>query len=185
MMKNNLLKDDLRKRINGHREILSVEEKKRFDEKIYYKLIGSDFYKSADIVFIYVSFGKEVDTLKIISKLLKDNKKVYVPKVINKKEGMKAIKIKSLEDLNAGYFNILEPIGNEELQPSYFDLCIVPGLAFDNEGGRLGYGGGFYDRFLGDVSEKTEIVALAYNFQIVDKVPMEPYDIRVQGIITT
>lgn len=185
MMKNNLLKDELRKRINGHRESLSVEEKKSFDEKIYHKLIESDFYKSADIVFIYVSFGKEVDTLKIIDKLLKDDKKVYVPKVINKKEGMKAIKIKSLEELKAGYFNILEPTGDEELHPSHFDLCIVPGLAFDNDCGRLGYGGGFYDRFLRDVSKKTQIVALAYSFQIVDKVPMGQYDIRVQGIITT
>lgn len=182
---NNLLKMEIRKQINDQREKLSEEDKMNYDERIFTRLTESQFYKDAKNVFIYVSFGKEVDTLKIISRLLSEKKVVYVPKVINKKEGMKAIKISTLDDLKVGYFNILEPVTTEEINPKDIDLCVVPGVAFDNDGGRLGYGGGFYDRFLCNISPHSKIIALAYKFQIVEKIPMETYDIKVQRIITT
>lgn len=183
-MHNNLLKSQLREKIGNLRELLSEEEKVKQDEVIYKKLIESDFYINSKVVFIYVSFGKEVDTLRIINKLLEDGKVVCVPKVISKNEGMRAIRINSLNQLKVGYFGVLEPIVEDEINPENIDLCVLPGLAFDNQGGRLGYGGGFYDRFLCKVSEEAKLIAVAYNFQILDNVPMEPYDFRIQGIIT-
>ncbi|MHC1683651.1 MAG: 5-formyltetrahydrofolate cyclo-ligase [Clostridiaceae bacterium] len=183
-MHNNLLKSKLREKIGNLRELLSEEEKVKQDEIIYKKLIESDFYMNSKVVFIYVSFGKEVDTLRIINKLLEDGKVVCVPKVINKKEGMRAIRINSLNQLIVGYFGVLEPTVEDEMIPENIDLCVLPGLAFDNQGGRLGYGGGFYDRFLCKVSEDTKLIAVAYTFQILDNVPMESYDFRIQGIIT-
>jgi len=181
----NRLKEEFRNNILSARKSLSIEEKNVLDDKIYKKLISSQYYNNCNIVFVYVSFGKEVDTLKIISKLLEDNKVVCVPKVINKKDGMKAIRINSLDELKVGYYNILEPTGIEEVDPENIELCLIPGLAFDNKGGRIGYGGGFYDRFLCRVSSKTKLIALAYKFQILEDIPMDDYDIRIQGIITS
>lgn len=184
IMHNNLLKSELREKIFHLRELLNEEEKVNQDEVIYKKLINSEFYMNAKVVFIYVSFGKEVDTQRIITKLLEDGKVVCVPKVISKKEGMKAIRINSLNELKVGYFGVLEPTSEDEITPEEIDLCVLPGLAFDNHGGRLGYGGGFYDRFLCKVSEEAKLIAVAYTFQILDNVPMGLYDFRIQGIIT-
>lgn len=178
-------KDSLRKILAQQRDSISYENKIIYDKKIFDFLIHSDFYISSKIIFIYVSFKNEVYTHKMIDYLLKSGKIVCVPKVISKEKGMKAVQIKDFYELKSGKYGILEPenLGNIIL-PQNVELAIIPGLAFDLKGGRLGYGGGYYDRFLRLMKDNAFKYGLGYFMQIVDKVPEEPWDVRLNGIIT-
>lgn len=178
-------KADIRTFIKEKREKLTKAEKDKFDEEIYEKLLSLPSYIGAKNIFVFVSFGDEVDTHAIINKALADKKQVSVPKVISKAQGMLAISIDSLEELAPGVMGILEPKTiNVSKQAKRFDLVILPGLAFDKSGGRLGYGGGFYDKFLQNLNKDCKLIGLGYDFQIIEKVPMENWDIKIQGVIT-
>jgi 5-formyltetrahydrofolate cyclo-ligase len=90
-----------------------------------------------------------------------------------------------LSELEPGYFGVPEPVDKcPEVDTGDIDLVIMPGIAFDREGGRIGYGGGFYDRFLIKMERKVDRIAPAYDFQVVDEVPVDLWDIRIDGIIT-
>jgi 5-formyltetrahydrofolate cyclo-ligase len=185
MKKMNLNKKELRQIIYKKRNELNDDIKSNWDSSILEKLLENKFYKNSKVIFTYVSFGGEVDTLKFIERALTDGKTICVPKVISKKEGMEAYKINSLNDLEKGFYGILEPKGNAELiDPSEIDMIIMPGVAFDKTNGRIGYGGGFYDRFLRRVSPDTGKIALSYAFQIFDSIPTEEFDEKVDFIIT-
>ena len=180
-----LSKDEIRKAILNKRESLTSDEKEYLDNVIYEKVLNSSIYKKSKVVFIYVSFKKEVDTHRIIKDALKGGKIVAVPKVISKDKGMIAVNIKSINELKKGYFGVYEPVKIDKIiEPTLIDLVIMPGVAFDKYGGRIGYGGSFYDRFLKAASEKPYKLALAYKFQIIDRVPLMEHDILFDGIIT-
>ena len=178
-------KRELRKHILTLRDNLSLDTRKQYDKEIFSKLINKDCYKDCKCIFIFVSYKSEIDTHSIIKKALEDKKVVCVPKVISKQEGMKAVQITDFNQLKPGCQGILEPVDFKcEVDVKKIDLVIMPGVAFDLNGGRIGYGGGFYDRFLVDVRKEVPKVALAYDIQIVDKVPMNELDMRVDDIIT-
>ena len=180
-----LSKNEIRKYIENMRDKVSAEQKSKWDSKIIDTLINSEFYRSAKTIFTFVSFRSEVDTHWFINHAIEDRKIIYVPKVASKQEGMDAYRISSMSDLTAGYFGILEPLSKcSKVNIKDIDLVLIPGLAFGREGGRIGYGGGFYDRFLRCAKEETQKVALAYNFQILDEVPADQWDIRMDAIIT-
>ncbi len=167
------------------RESVSSEIKSQYDEAIYKKLINSTYYDNAKVIFVYVSFGYEVDTHRIINHALKDNKIVCVPKVLNRTEGMKAVKINSLEELKVSNFGVLEPESTiNEVEPLDIDLLLIPGLAFDENGGRLGYGAGYYDKFLGEIRTNANKIGLSYSFQLMEAVPIEEHDMPIEHIIT-
>lgn len=178
-------KSELRIRIREERKELTKEEKKEFDYAIFYKLINSKEYVNAQHIFIYVSLKDEVDTYKIIEDSILRKKHIYVPKVISEEKIMKAVQINSISELELGYYGVYEPVNLEKaIGEKYIDLVIVPGMAFDYEGGRLGYGGGFYDKFLSRLNPKVPKIALAYEFQLISKVPTEKHDVKVDRIIT-
>ncbi len=156
------------------------------DIKIKKRLYESLLYKNSSFIFIYVSLNNEVNTHDIIKESLKNGKRICVPKVKSIKEGMEALEIKDFSELvECGTYKILEPKNFEnKVDPKEIDLAILPGLAFDNEGGRLGYGGGFYDRFLPKLKNESPKIALAYDFQMVNSVPRDFHDILVDEIIT-
>ncbi|MEA4826430.1 MAG: 5-formyltetrahydrofolate cyclo-ligase [Clostridium sp.] len=167
------------------RKALSKELKEVFDNNILDKILSSKEYKEAKTILVYVSFEGEVDTHKFIKYAIDDNKKVCVPKVMSKQEGMKAVNIGSFNDLKVGKYGILEPLDfSREVQEKEIDLVIMPGVAFDKNGGRVGYGGAFYDRFLKKLIDKIPKIALAYDFQVFDKVPVEEHDEKIDRIIT-
>ncbi len=176
-------KEDIRKYIFSQRKRLVFDEKKKMDELIYNSVINNRIFVNASVVFIYVSFNNEVDTHRIIEYALRLGKRVCVPRVINKQSGMKALFINSLSELVVSKFGILEPKDSENSSlPNEIDIAIIPGLAFDRIGGRIGYGGGFYDRFFScGVCKK---IALAYEFQMLKAIPMEKYDVLIDGVIT-
>ncbi|MDF2880863.1 MAG: 5-formyltetrahydrofolate cyclo-ligase [Clostridiaceae bacterium] len=178
-------KIEIRKRMISERLNLNKEMKSKLDKDIYINVCNSTLFNKAKNIFIYVSLDYEVDTKKIISMAFSLDKTISVPKIISKSMGMVAVTIESLSQLSVGKYNILEPnIDNNIANANEFDLIIVPGLAFDKKGGRLGYGGGFYDRYLKNCSSTCNIIALAYSFQIIDEVPMDINDVKINNIIT-
>lgn len=180
-------KGELRKEIKHIRESLDKNIKLRADEKIRKSLFESEIYKNSKVIFIYVNMDSEINTIDIIKELLASDKTIAVPKVIPvslKERQMKALKINSLLQLNeSGAFGILEPSVECEDISEDVDLIIIPGLAFDINGNRLGYGGGFYDRFLSKYPNSKR-VALCYDFQVFDEIPHEFFDEKVDLIIS-
>ena len=182
-------KKALRRKILDERKNINIVKKEDMDNKILDKLYESEYYRKSKKIFIYISYDSEINTKGIINKALEDNKKVYVPRTEFKNRLMDAVEIMSLDNLVESDFGILEPsIKEPYIDPNELDLIVVPGVAFDKQGGRMGYGAGFYDRYFKKISEdnikKVMKVALAYEFQTLEKVPMNDHDIPVDCIIT-
>ena len=182
-------KKALRRKILDERKNINIVKKEEMDNKILDKLYESEYYRKSKKIFIYISYDSEINTKGIINKALEDNKKVYVPRTEFKNRLMDAVEIMSLDNLVESDFGILEPsIKEPHIDPNELDLIVVPGVAFDKQGGRVGYGAGFYDRYFNKISEdnvgRIIKLALAYEFQTLDKVPMNDQDIPVDFIIT-
>lgn len=182
-------KKTLRKEIITKRNNIDVTEKENKDKKILDRFYDSKYYKEAKHIFVYISYGSEINTKEIINKAFKDNKKVYVPRTEFKTRLMDAVEIKSLDNLIKSSYGALEPSKEEPcIDPNELDLIVVPGLAFDRNGGRMGYGAGFYDRYFKKISKenlsKVIKLALTYDFQLLDEVPMSEQDVPVDYIIT-
>jgi 5-formyltetrahydrofolate cyclo-ligase len=175
----------VRKILLEKRGQIDPTQKMDLDKEILKNLTERLFYKEAENIFIYVSIETEVDTHRIIIKALEDGKKIYVPKIKSKSAGMEIFRIKSIEDLKEGYFGILEPSDESgKIEGDELDLIVVPGVAFDREGYRIGYGGGFYDKFFKNLTKKIPKIAIGYNLQIVDKIAREEHDEKINGLIT-
>lgn len=178
-------KQSIRKIVKGKRASLTEAERKRLNDLVYENTINSEYYKKANTIFVFVSYDTEVDTHNIIKKAIEDGKTVCVPKTISMEEGMLAIRINSFDDMASGNYGILEPkYATPKVDESLIDLAFIPGLAFDKRGGRVGYGGGFYDRFMNSMREEAKQIGLAYSFQMFDEVPMEKHDLFIDGLIT-
>ena len=169
-------KNELRKIYKNIRN--NIKDRNTQNEIIFNKLINLEENKNIDTILIYVSFNNEVDTLNIIKYFLK-KKKIAVPK-INSDE-MDFYYIESLKDLSQGSFNILEPTTNNKVTNFNNSICIVPGLCFDKENYRLGYGKGYYDKFLSNKNIYT--IGLSYKETIIKKLPIDKYDIKLDKVI--
>ncbi|MPN13549.1 putative protein YqgN [bioreactor metagenome] len=178
-------KKELRKIILEKRDSIDLSERIKYDKHIFNSLIDSPVYNEAKCIFIFVSYKTEVNTHEIIKQALSQGKRVCVPKVLSKNEGMYAVEIKKYDDLKSGKYGILEPENLEnKINEEEIDLALIPGVAFDKNGGRMGYGAAFYDRFLIKLKKDTPKIALAYGMQIVDYIPMNEWDVKMDGIIT-
>ena len=179
-------KDEIRREILAKRDLLSEQEIREKSRSIFEKLIQTDEYKDADNILVYASFKSEVRTDDIIFDALSLGKNVFCPKVTDSKAGlMKFVQIYDTTELEAGYYGIREPVikeNSEIYEPCAKTLVIVPGAAFDNKGNRIGYKGGFYDRFLA-CNPQAFTIALAYDFQIMDEIDAEIHDIPVKMVI--
>lgn len=171
---------DVRKLVRGYRQSLSEEEAIMKSIKISEKLLKMEEYKRADCIYCYIDFRNEVKTKTIIRRALNDGKRVAVPKVENGE--MEFYYIDGYDKLKIGAYGILEPEGCP-LAHETDSLLIMPGVAFDKENHRIGYGGGYYDRYLQRPNSHFK-VALAYQFQVFSKVPYEDFDIQPDLVIT-
>ena len=149
------------------------------DSLVFNNLLTKVDFNKYNQILIYVSNSEEVDTLKIISYFI-SNKKIAVPKIEN--GIMNFYYIKDTSELAPGYFNILEPITNDIVTDYYNSICITPGICFSKEGYRIGYGGGFYDRFL--TNNKVYAVGLCYKECLVEKIETDKFDKKVDLVIT-
>ena len=183
VINDNLSKPELRVHFKEMREGLSLDYRRSMDYEIESRLLCSEFYSDADIIFTYVSEGFEPDTLGIIHSAFANGKKVAVPKCGDKGE-MEFYLIKSINDLEKGKFGILEPIEGKckKAIPTEKSLCVVPALSFDAQGYRLGRGGGYYDRFLKDFKGKS--AGLCYHSFLRLSLPKDAFDVAVDIIVT-
>lgn len=163
---------------------MTLEEHNRLSQKIKEHLIQMNAFKIAKTIGITISRFPEVDTRPIIEAAWAAGKIVAVPKCINETRAMDFRAITSFNQLETIYIDLLEPIVMEtdSVRKDEIDMQIVPGVVFSNEGYRIGFGGGYYDRYLADY--KAETVSLAFDFQFSEAVPTERYDIPVNTIIT-
>jgi 5-formyltetrahydrofolate cyclo-ligase len=140
-------------------------------------------FKDAGRIALYTSFKNEVLTEDIWNAAIEEGKEVFFPRVVNKKKGLVFVKADNKEGFSRGTYNISEPGDGVVLDElSTFELVVVPGIAFDMNGNRLGYGEGFYDMVL--KTAKCCILATAFDFQIVEAIEAEPHDMEVHKIIT-
>jgi 5-formyltetrahydrofolate cyclo-ligase len=142
--------------------------------------LASPFYQNARSVYGYLPYNQEVRTVPMLKQALKDGKRVAVPKVYG--DEMKFIWLEDLNAVSAGYAGIPEPIADGPVADDPQALVLMPGLAFDPQGHRIGYGGGFYDRFLAKEPEHPTL-ALCYGFQMFDHLETEPFDINVDCVL--
>lgn len=146
-------------------------------------LFSSSIWREAFDIAIYISIKNEFSTAPLVERAWRDGKRVSVPKILNfKAREMVFWPIKSWSDLRPGRMGIMEPTHDEALQFSESSLMLLPGLAFDNNGWRLGYGGGFYDCFLAQLSVKPRLLGLCFSEQIIEAVPHDQFDMPVEGI---
>ncbi len=177
----------LRKQIIEERNRLDVMAKKAMDDAIFERLYTLDVFQKAMSIFVFLSSPQEVNTDRIVQEALSRNKVVCAPKVIpgDQERIMHAYQVTSLKDVTIGSFGIREPIiQGPAVRPQMIDMVIVPGLAFTAQGARLGYGGGYYDRYLQHVATTTELVGVAYDMQMVSSLPVYPHDHLVHTVIT-
>lgn len=184
MVKSMEIKERIRKEILQKRNQLTQAEVILKSDIITNKMRQLKEWKEAENVLLYADFRNEVMTDKLILYAILDNKKVYLPKI----EGndMSFYRIYSLEELCSGYMGIREPIDSDFEcfhTGSENSICITPGAAFDSFGARIGYGKGYYDRFLAR-NRMNAVTAVAYELQIQEKLPSEREDYRVQKIVT-
>lgn len=178
-------KNQIRKKIIEIRDSFDVIKKGEADLKIKRSLENQSFFSQCNNIFIYIGFGSEIDTKKYIEEFLKLGKNVLVPRIDMKLGVMECVKINSLSDLKVGNYEILEPVDEiKAVDKKIIDLVIMPGVAFDINGGRIGYGGGYYDKFLEDIQNDVLKVALAYDFQVFEKLEIEEHDIKADIVIT-
>lgn len=176
------IKNELRKELKKKRK--EIDKKNDKDAFIRENLICSDFYLETNTILLYAALDDEINVDECIEDALMLGKQVALPVCTNDKGEMKFYYINSMKDLNAGFFGVREPdISKCKEVTNYSNaICIVPAIAYDKHGYRLGYGKGYYDRFL----KKNNLlsVGLCYNELIEDELPIGEYDIPVKYIIT-
>ena len=174
------MKNKLKESILEKRNLLSKGEILEKSGKIHDNLFNLQQYKKSKIIMFFVSFNSEVDTHSMIREALKD-KTVVVPKVVHHE--IEPSVIIDFDNLIPGKFGIPEPIEIMKIAYKNIDLVLVPGIVFDRQGHRIGYGFGYYDKFLAKVHKAVKI-GLAFDFQVVDNIPRETHDIAVDFVVT-
>lgn len=180
-------KELIRKKLLEKRRSMVFETVYELSLRAQKRLLGTSFFRDARRVCLYCSFQNEVLTDEVFEKARGLGKEVFYPRVVasGSKRMLGFFRVHGLEELAPGAYEIPEPgPGAELVDPDAFDLIVVPGVAFDEQGGRLGFGKGYYDMALKGAGGR--LVALAYEFQVLKKeqIPVEPHDVTLSAIVT-
>ena len=173
-------KKELRKWIRDQKRAMTPEQIKNASRILAEKFFATSYYRDAVTIYGYLPYNQEVRTVPILRKALLDGKKVAVPKVYG--DTMRFIYLEDLDAVAPSEMGIPEPVADAPIACDEKALVLMPGLAFDPKGNRMGYGGGFYDKFLAQEPEHPT-VALCYSFQMVDSIPTDDYDIPVDCVL--
>lgn len=165
---------------------MTQEDIKEYSQTILNTLTSLDAYKDAKRIMCFVSMGTEVDTHPLIEHIISEGKSVVVPITVDATRELLLSDLFSLDELEVADHNIEVP--KEEfvrlVEAGTVDLVLVPGLAFAKNGHRVGYGGGYYDRFLAKLDKSVPKIAIGFDLQVVDRVPTNDFDIPVDSLIT-
>jgi 5-formyltetrahydrofolate cyclo-ligase len=177
----------LRAQVLSRRDLLSAAQRAAASRDITGQLQALPAYRQARSVLAYMGFGSEVDTTTFVEQVLHDGKLLALPRIDRATRSLQLHRIHRLDQLVAGVWGIREPDADANpLSMAEIDFVLMPGVAFDRRGGRLGYGAGFYDRLLADGPSipRAQRVAAAFDVQIVDEVPCDAHDQRLDVIIS-
>lgn len=181
------MKKTLRQEILSKRESLSWETVEENSRLIFQTLMELEVYHRAQHIMLFLSFKKEVQTLPYLARMFQDKKRLFIPVTRSNPKGLIVSELIDLEeDLTPSAFGVLEPKPHalRPFPPEKLDLVLVPGVVFDPKGYRIGYGGGYYDRFLPTLPTSTPTIGLAHGIQVVDALTPDPYDFPVQYLLT-
>ena len=173
-------KKELRRVIREQKRAMTEQQVIEASAKLGELFCNCDAYKNAKTIYGYLPYNQEVRTVPMLEQAMKDGKRVAVPKCYD--DEMKFHYMEDLSRVEKGYAGIPEPMGDEPVADDPTALVLMPGLAFTEKGDRMGYGGGFYDRFLAK-EPNHPTVALCYSFQMVQQLPTEEYDIPVDLVL--
>ena len=173
-------KQALRKQIREQKRAMTEQQIVEKSEALAQLFLQSEAYRSAKTIYGYLPYNQEVRTVSMLQKALDDGKRVAVPKCYG--DEMRFIYLDDLSKVENGYCNIPEPIADGPIADDPTALVLMPGLAFDPQGHRMGYGGGFYDKFLAQEPNHPTL-ALCYDFQMMDHLETEAHDIPVDYVI--
>lgn len=181
-----MTKADIRKEILARRRGLSDSEASFRSEAICRRLILDDVFITASVIGLYWSFRKEVLTQSVFDAALSERKRVGFPLVRAEEHAIIYIAVDDPAEMRVGTYGIMEPrfIADRVIRPEELDLIIIPGVAFDRRGYRIGYGAGYFDRLLTGADVTATRAAPAFDIQIVDRVPQKDYDRKVDVIFT-
>ncbi|MBQ3621015.1 MAG: 5-formyltetrahydrofolate cyclo-ligase [Methanosarcinaceae archaeon] len=179
------MKEEIRRGMLRRRDNLSAEEIAGKSARITERILTSDIYRDAESVFVYIECRSEVQMLPLIGKMLDDGKKVAVPITLSKKEGMYFSQIEQgdTDHLTEARFGLKEPENKHPVEPDAGTLFLIPGSAYDLSGNRLGYGAGYYDRYL-ENRDYMCLVGICFDFQIVEEIVPENTDIPMDFVVT-
>lgn len=179
----------LRKKILAQRDSLAVSEQQSYSDRIMDRVLNLQQFQSAAVICIYVDFRSEVRTRALIEHILKSGKKVVLPVTLVQEKDLLVVSITDPDqELAPGYCSIPEPIATirekQTVSPDILDIIFIPGSVFDEQGGRMGYGGGYYDRFISLKAPQAFRVGLCYELQMVEQAPLQVHDEGMDCIVT-
>lgn len=173
-------KKELRRQIREQKRAMTEEQIVTASQRLGELFLTCEQYKAAKTIYGYLPYNQEVRTVPMLEQAMRDGKRVAVPKCYG--DEMRFIYMDDLSKVEKGYANIPEPIADEPVADDKTALVLMPGMAFTKDGKRMGYGGGFYDKFL-TAEPQHPTVALCYDFQMVEDLPTEDYDIPVDCVL--
>ncbi|MBE3093329.1 MAG: 5-formyltetrahydrofolate cyclo-ligase [Actinobacteria bacterium] len=180
-----LFKRDIRKRIQNKRNSLPIRDRKKRSKIIAEKFFDTAYYNNSNNILIFYPFRSEIDVTIIIRQALENKKNIILPRIHDQE--LKLFYVDNLKkQLERGAYGIMEPIIGlcRPAKISDIDLVVVPGISFDKNLNRLGYGGGYYDKLLLHIPEGVKKIALCFDIQVVDSIPISEHDIKVDILIT-
>lgn len=173
-------KTALRKQIREKKRAMTPQQIENASRDLGRQFAASSLYREAKTIYGYLPYNQEVRTVPMLEQALRDGKRVAVPKVYG--DEMKFIYLDDLSKVEKGYSGIPEPILDEPVANDATALVLMPGLAFDPQGHRIGYGGGFYDKFLASEPDHPTL-ALCYDFQMLPHLETEEFDMPVDCVL--
>ncbi len=185
MPKCGLSKKDLRTRLKANLAALSADEIHTRSRQACNSLVAQPAFERAETVMVFLSLPTELSTAPLVLRAWQEGKRVLATRVSWEQRRMMPVEIRSLaEDIEDTQWSLRQPLQGDPAPLSMIDLVVVPGLGFDSEGNRLGRGRGFYDRFLAHPEFDGSTCAVAFEEQVVEAIPADPHDIRVDMLIT-
>ena len=177
------VRQDMRRR----RDAMSLDDVLNLSRAVEDRLFSCKDFSSCQNIMFSLSFGNELRTDEMITRALKDGKQVYVPRLIKRERRLEVCEINDMDqEFELGTYDIREPSqsNSKVVSPSIIDAVIAPSLAFDRSGGRIGFGGGYFDWLFKQLPDEALRLGVAYEFQVVGSIPQDSWDERVQTIFT-